>query len=399
MKKIYLIGIGPGNRSLLTAQAVQTAGSCEILFGAPRMLELFSELSVPFIPLYLAEEIAEFLNSHSEYHTVGVLYSGDIGLYSGAKRIRAFLSEWEIVPVCGISSAAYFCGCLGIPWEDVNFISCHGKTSSVLPGLRLYPKNMLLTAGRTAVRELCRMLCEFGLGETLVSIGENLSYPEERITKGRAEDFCEFENAELTVVLLEQNDYQEPVMVCGIPDEEFIRAGVPMTKQEVRVISLSKLALKQNDIVYDIGAGTGSVSVEASQVVSKGMVYAIEKNPDALSLIKQNRLRFRCENMVVVSGEAPQAMASLPRPDKAFIGGSSGRLEEIIQVLVKKNPEIHIVINAITLESLQRASEELARCGFLEPEIIQIGVTKAKKTGRCHMMTAQNPVFVISARH
>ncbi|MBQ4353936.1 MAG: precorrin-6Y C5,15-methyltransferase (decarboxylating) subunit CbiT, partial [Clostridia bacterium] len=182
----------------------------------------------------------------------------------------------------------------------------------------------------------------------------------------------------------------------GIADEEFLRGDVPMTKSEVRTISMAKLDLPADAVVYDVGAGTGSVSVECALAAYDGQVYAIKKEADAAELIRQNRGKFGCGNLHIVEGLAPDALNDLPVPTHAFIGGSSGNLREILAVLLDKNPDVRIVINAITVETQTEAEECAKMFGFTEYETVSVNIARSRKLGRYHMMTAQNPVSVIT---
>lgn len=184
-------------------------------------------------------------------------------------------------------------------------------------------------------------------------------------------------------------------MRLGIPDSEFIRGKVPMTKQEVRILSVVKLQLDKDSVVYDIGAGTGSVSIEAAGQCTDGRVYAIEKAPEGISLIEANRKRFNIENIELVEGTAPWCMEKLPAPTHAFIGGSGGRLIDIIKAVRKKNPKVRFVLNAVTLETVG----ELMKLQTLFPEyadmeVIQVNVSRAKVLGDHHLMSAENPVYI-----
>lgn len=370
----------------------------EVLFGSKRLISSVKQNRKTLtVSIYNATEIASFLKEHSEYHTAGILYSGDIGFFSGAKTAWQVFPDWEIQPVCGISSAAYLCNHLGVPWNEVFFLSCHGRNPSVISALRNHSNVLLLMGNQLSVGDLCQMLCEYHLEDVMVSVGENLSYPEEKIISAPAKELCQKTFASLSVVFLRQLQFKKPIVTCGIADEEFIRGSVPMTKQEVRVISLSKLFLHPDDCVYDIGAGTGSVSVEIARLLPQGRVYAIERSREAISLIEQNKRKFCCDNLLVIEGTAPEAMDGLPTPDKAFIGGSSGRMNSILEKLIQINPNVRVVMNVISIESLHQALEGLKQYGFEEPEIVQVGISKAKLVGTHHMMIAQNPVYVISA--
>lgn len=178
-------------------------------------------------------------------------------------------------------------------------------------------------------------------------------------------------------------------------DEMFIRGSVPMTKSEVRAVSLSKLELTRTSVLYDVGAGTGSVSVEAAFMVPDGHVFAIERNAEAVRLIRANREKFKAGNLTVTEGTAPEAWKGLPVPTHAFIGGTCGRMEEILLLLTELNPDIRIVINVIALETLARTIHVLKQMGT-EAEILSLQLAKADRIGEYHMMKGQNPVYVIS---
>ena len=186
-------------------------------------------------------------------------------------------------------------------------------------------------------------------------------------------------------------------MTHGLPDEAFDRDAVPMTKAEVRSVSLSKLRLTRDAVVYDIGAGSGSVAVECALQIPGGMVYAIEKKENAVDLILRNREKFRVSNLEVVQGEAPEALQALPAPTHAFIGGSSGNLREIVALLLEKNPAVRIVANAITLETVAELTALLPE--FSQVDVAEVAVSKGRSLGRYHLMTAQNPVYIVTLQN
>ena len=178
-------------------------------------------------------------------------------------------------------------------------------------------------------------------------------------------------------------------------DEWFIRGSIPMTKSEVRAVSISKLELEPGAILYDIGAGTGSVSVEAAGQMPGGRVFAVERNEEGVRLIEKNCERFQVENVSVIRGSAPEALTGLPAPDCVFVGGSGGRMEQILRTVLEKNPSVRIVVNVIALESLSQVLDA-AKKQNLEPEILSLHVAKGERTGNYHLMKGQNPVYVIS---
>ena len=270
-----------------------------------------------------------------------------------------------------------------------------------------------LTSGKEGPAELCRQLTEAGLGWLKVTVGENLGacvrktegmepaentktaigHHEERITTMPAQVCAELEFAPLNVLLAEAAP-RLPARTPGIPDESFLREKVPMTKQEVRAAALAKLAPGPQDVCWDIGAGTGSVSVElALQACS---VWAVERKAEALSLIRRNREKFCAWNLHVVEGAAPEALKDLPRPNVVFVGGSGGNLREILAVIREANPLARVLVSAIALETLQTAVEAMQQLGW-EVSVTQIAVSRTHKAGGLHLLTALNPVFLISA--
>lgn len=184
------------------------------------------------------------------------------------------------------------------------------------------------------------------------------------------------------------------IITPGISDEEFIRGKVPMTKQEVRAASICKLHLKEDSVVYDVGCGTGSVSVEIARLSPKIKVFAVDSNPEAVELTKKNAQKFELKNIEVLQGEAPQVLENLPMPTHAFIGGSGGKLEEIVKTLCKKNPEIRIVTNVVTLESISQIEKIINQKTLKDYEVVQFFITKSQKLGNHNLLKAENPVFV-----
>jgi len=184
----------------------------------------------------------------------------------------------------------------------------------------------------------------------------------------------------------------------GIPDEMFIRGQVPMTKSEVRAVTIAKARLRDTDVVWDIGAGTGSISIESALAAVNGRIYAVEKDEEALDLIGSNIGLFGTDNVTVCPGAAPEALTGLPAPDRVFIGGSGGSLGEIINFVNREIPVGgRVVVNAVVLETLTTAVNTLRSLEFEDLDITQVSIPKAAPVGSMHMFKSHNPVFVISA--
>ncbi|OOB80422.1 MAG: precorrin-6Y C5,15-methyltransferase (decarboxylating) subunit CbiT, partial [Epulopiscium sp. Nuni2H_MBin003] len=196
-----------------------------------------------------------------------------------------------------------------------------------------------------------------------------------------------------TVIII--NEKYDNTQRFGIPDDEFIRVDkVPMTKSEVRAITLSKLQLNNNSIIYDIGAGTGSVSIELALNAPDGKVYAIEQNENAITAIGENKLIFQADNIEIIHGMAPEAMKDLPAPTHVFVGGSLGKLSYIIADALKKNVNTRFVVNCVTMETVNEVMEIIKEFKFTE--IVQVNVSKSKKLGNYNLLVANNPVFIIT---
>lgn len=397
-RKIYLIGIGMGNVDTMTIQAKNAFKDSDLIIGAKRMLEGLDKFNKDTFAAYKYDEIKKYIDNHKEYETIAIAYSGDVGFYSGAKKMQQLLEEdYDTEMICGISSVVYFCSKVKTSWDDTKLVSAHGKDENLFNEIKHNHKTFSLLGGEESVQELCRELVEYDLGDSEVYVGENLSYPNEKIYSGLAKDFVDKTFEKLSVILVINPKFQKRKPYSGIKDDEFIRGKVPMTKEEVRTISISKLDLQEDSVVYDVGAGTGSVSIEIA-LNTKGNVYAIEKNPEGIELININKKKFKTNNLKIVEGVAPDAMRDLPTPTHAFIGGSSGNLKDIINLLLEKNPEIKIVINAITLETILESIECIKEFSLTDVDITQAVISKGRKLGRYNLMTGQNPIYVIACK-
>lgn len=393
MKEVVLLGMGMGNANTLTLEGKQAIDHAQVIIGAKRFVEGM-KIELPSFISIDSQKIAAFIKE-SDYSRFVVLFSGDTGFYSGANSLSPLLQEYTLTILPGISSLSYFSAMLGISWEDAYILSVHGRNQNIAKAVSEHKKTFLLTQGN--VSQVCVQLQQAGLEQVDIYIGENLSYSEEKITKGHPADFINRDFSSLSVLFI-LNENPSRTYRIGMREEEFIRSKVPMTKSEVRAISISKLYIKENAIIYDIGAGTGSITVEAALLANQGRVYAIEEKSEAVELIQANVDKFRLDNVVVCHGSAPECIHSLETPDICFIGGSRGNLVGIVETLLLKNSKIRIVINAITLETLMEALEVFKKYSFEEVEMVQVSIAKTKEVADYHMLMAQNPIYIISGR-
>lgn len=399
-RTISCIGIGMGTLDTLTHEAAETIRNADILFGAKRILESVEHMpgllheSQERVEEYRSAQIAEYLSTRPNLTQIVILMSGDVGFYSGARLVQDAFPDEKIDYYCGISSVVYFASKVPTSWQDAKLLSAHGRSLNLLNCVQRYPKIIMIVSGVEDVRAICQELVEAEMTYVHVTVGTNLSYQEETVTSGTPEAFLQAETTGLHIMLIE-NPQAKHIIVPGMSDESFVRGKVPMTKEEIRILSVAKLQLTEDSIVYDVGAGTGSVSMECARLCTSGTVYAIERNPEGIALIRENSKKLRLSNVKAIEGLAPEALMDLPAPTHAFIGGSAGNMGEILDVLRAKNPSVRIVINTIALESISEVMQLLKERGY-DADIVQISAAKSRVLGRYHMMTGLNPVYIIT---
>lgn len=399
-RKVTVIGVGPGRKKNMTVEALNAIDSADCLIGAKRILESCRDAGKPEFHEISPEKILKALEDNPEYANICVLMSGDSGFFSGTKKLLPLLSEYSVKVLPGISSPVYLCSRLGISYENIKYVSLHGRDANLADAVRKNALVFALVGGDDGIGGLCERLVNAGLSDVTVHVGERLSYPDEKIVSGRPVELLgqKFESLSCALIVNENPELQA---THGLPDEVFLRnmeegKPVPMTKMEVRSVSLSKLQLSRDSICYDVGAGTGSVAIEMARAAADGKVFAIEKRPEALELLEKNMKSFGLENMEIVAGSAPEALADLPAPSHVFIGGTSGNASDIIACVLEKNPNARIVATAVTLESVGEMSRLMGEFDFSETEAVSLSVAKGKNAGTYHLMTGQNPVYIFT---
>lgn len=391
MREFYIIGAGMGTKDTLTAEAARALEATETVLATERLAKL-----CPQAQICVFSELAERAVSCGE-NQVALLVSGDVGFFSAAGKLREkLLAHGEVKLLCGLSSMQYLCAKVGVSYENACIRSLHGRNGDILGAVSYHEKTFVLTGGENSAERICRSLADAGLGNVQVFLGENLGASDERILQGTAEKLAEYAGSGLAVLLIINQDYVNPYE--PVRDEMLTRAKVPMTKEEVRWVSVARLGVQPGDTVWDVGAGTGAVTLELARKAMDGAVYAVERNPDAVALLVENRQKLGGFNVHIVEGHAPEALENLPAPDCAFVGGSSGEIRKILETALSKNPRVRVAINAIALETLQETQKALAELAFTDVEITQLSAARGKIVGRYTMMTANNPVFILSGR-
>lgn len=407
---ITLAGVGMGSQASLTKEVEQAIKEADIILGAKRMIDIY-EPRLEKKPYYMAGDIIPYLKKLQDNDTfyedknVVILFSGDSGFYSGCQSLyRSLRAETEsgaldadisIMP--GISSIAYLAACTGESYQDAEICSIHGRKQANLADIiRHNSKTFMLMSGVNDVNSLGQLLLDAGLNQCIVIAGYELSYETQEIMVLTPIECVELKKEGLYTCLIKNPNAGARRLTHGKADSEFIRDKVPMTKEEVREVSICKLRLTDKALVYDIGSGTGSIAMEMAGLSPDLKVYAIERKPEAVALIKKNKEKFKLDNIEVIEAEAPEGLDELPKPTHVFIGGSGGNLNEILNTLYSMNDSMRIVITAVSLETIAQIKEILSAYPIANEDIVELQVNRSKVIGKYHMMQAENPVWICS---
>ena len=407
--EIILAGIGMGHVNGLTKEVERVISEADILLGAERMLNAVYSKAERH-PFYQAEQVIPYLHDiqsgslFEENKKVVILFSGDSGFYSGCQPLYAALEKeitegrikasLRILP--GISSIAYLASCIGESYHDAAVYSIHGKKLyNLAHRIKSRSKTFLITSGVKDINQLGELLTDAGMQKCEIITGYQLSYEEQRVERHTPLECMELKEEGLYTCFVKNPYAMQRRLTHGIADGQFIRDRVPMTKEEIREVSICKLRLKEKAVVYDIGSGTGSIAIEIAGISDDIQVYAVEQKHEAVLLIEKNKKKFELQNVTVVESRAPEGLTELPMATHAFIGGSGGRLKEILVSLRQMNPDMRVVVNAVSMETICEMREILSMDDMIkEEEIVQLQVSRAKKAGNYHLMQSENPVWI-----
>ena len=407
--EIILAGIGMGHVNGLTKEVERVISEADILLGAERMLNAVYSKAERH-PFYQAEQVIPYLHDiqsgslFEENKKVVILFSGDSGFYSGCQPLYAALEKeitegrikasLRILP--GISSIAYLASCIGESYHDAAVYSIHGKKLyNLAHRIKSRSKTFLITSGVKDINQLGELLTDAGMQKCEIITGYQLSYEEQRVERHTPLECMELKEEGLYTCFVKNPYATQRRLTHGVADGQFIRDRVPMTKEEIREISICKLRLREKAVVYGIGSGTGSVAIEIAGISDDIQVYAVEQKHEAVLLIEKNKKKFELQNVTVVESRAPEGLTELPMATHAFIGGSGGRLKEILVSLRQMNPDMRVVVNAVSMETICEMREILSMDDMIkEEEIVQLQVSRAKKAGNYHLMQSENPVWI-----
>lgn len=372
MFKLYVIGIA---ESVLSARQKKLLTGCTLIVGARRFAAITHKIPVEFqditpLPQALAEIAARL-----QHGNVAVLASGDPLFYGIGRRLLADFPAEQIEIHPALSSVQQACALFRIPWDDAFVTSLHGRTAAHLPGLLLgHAKTVVLTDAKHSPERIARLLLDYlhSIGETKLPqtirmmVAEDLGLENERIFNGTLEEGSTRHFTPLNIVcLLVPVAASLPHYRFGLSEDQLHHSRGLITKDEVRAATLHQLRLPETGIFWDIGAGSGSLSIEAARANPNLTVYAIEQKDEELQNIKNNIVKFRSFNIVPVPGRAPESLDGLPAPNRIFVGGSGGSLPAIIEMAAARL-SVHgvLVVNGVTDKTVQEAPALMARHGF-----------------------------------
>jgi precorrin-6B C5,15-methyltransferase / cobalt-precorrin-6B C5,C15-methyltransferase len=399
MIPVHIIGLGmsPGD---LTQKARDLVEAAEVLAGGRRHLDYFASHAGKKI--VLGKDLTgalEEIKSAAHGKQVVVLASGDPNYYGIGRRLTEFLGSGNVVVHPNITAVQSACGLLKISWDDAVVVSLHGRGMKKLTEvLGRAAKIIVYTAGAETPGEIARLLQMSGRPEYKMCVLENLGEENQRFAwLNPAEVENQTFSALNMVVLLGEAEEGASGLHLGLPETALAHEAGLITKTEIRAVVLAKLQLGPGQVLWDVGAGCGSVGLEASLLLPGGRVLAVEKHPERLQQITANMSRYQVSNMEVVCGAAPACLADLPRPDRVFIGGGGSRLSQILEaVLPRLQPHGRVVVAATLLATLQTASDVIQSQGW-EIEICQVQVSRSRPLGGSAYLQALNPVWIIAA--
>lgn len=397
MQPISVVGIGTGSREHLTGQARAALREADVVFGYPRHLELARGKQARAIQT-LAGALDDMEAEYRSGRRVALMVSGDPTLYSFLGLMLARFGAEHIAVVPGIGAVQAFMAELKCLWQHARIVSAHGRgltENALLHLVRTEKELVVFCDGQRGPQWMAQALVRHGMGDLPMQAGERLGYADARLLRLAARDMARMEFDALCMARIE-NPQAGPPAPPGLPDAAFIRGKTPMTKRDIRCLAVCDLHLTPDAVVWDIGAGTGSVSVEMARLAPMGTVYAVERDEEALSLIARNRDAMGLCNIEPVRGAAPEALRALPPPTHVFLGGGGREMDAIFDVLESLPRPIRFAAAFVTVDNAAGCLKRLD-AGWQEVRARQVAVTELEKVGGYRMFRAQNPIFLCAA--
>ncbi len=397
-KAIWVIGLGVGEVGALPAYAQEMIAQAQVLIGGRRLLAgVESPAEKLVIGANLGEIVARIQAREADEQVV-VLASGDPGFHGIAGTLLRYLSpeEVEIIPNVSALQAAF--ARVKEPWSDAVLVSAHAHDLAEIVGwAKRCARLGVLTDHKNTPAVIAQHLLQAGVRDCRAVVAENLGQAEEELTETRLSALAGKTFGALNVLLVLQEPEWHPVApFAPRPESAYVHQRGLITKADIRALSLARLALSAGDVVWDIGAGSGAVSIEMAELAWQGQVFAIERNEKNLDCIRQNIARYGSLNVLPVAGKAPEILAGLPEPDAVFIGGTGGQLAAVFAHLhTAARPGCRVVINLVTLENLNEAMTLCREYGWLF-EVTQASIAHSQNIAQFIRLVPENPVFILS---
>lgn len=395
LKKLVIIGGGTGMPEYLLPVAKKAIENADCVIASERFLKNLNIKNGEL--LEKIPKLLEQLPKKLEQKNIALVVSGDPLLYSLCRTIQNKYPEINLEIIPAVSSLQLLGAKFGLTMEKSAILSLHGRNchdGTIAYTVSENPVTFFFCSEKQGAKEIAEILINYHLEDTELYIGASLSYPEQELFHGKPELFLNFKNPILCVVAVKNSNpklIKNPVL---LPDNAFLRNQSPMTKEEIRAIILSKLKLQPDFTIWDIGAGTGSISVECARFCIFGQVYAVEYKNSALEILEKNKNYFQLANLNIISGIASEQIKNLPLPNCIFIGGSGGEFAEIFKKINTLNKKIRLVISSVTLESQAEIYPILKNIPDLE--ITQVSISHAKNIKNYHILQQNHPILIYS---
>ena len=403
MKPVNVIGIGLSPKDL-TQEHLDIIKSADILVGGKRHLEYFKDSSAD--KKEITKNITgaiDFVKDRMGENAIVVLASGDPLFYGIGSLLAKSLGSDNVVIHPNISAISGAFSRIKESWNDAAVVSLHGRDSEtdLLSALKNRDKIAVYTDPVRNPAWVANLLIERGYEEFEMCVLERMGDPDERVSWLSLSDASKLVFNEPNVLILKRKSSEtgsDTEVLLGAPDEWYDHQRGLITKSEIRAVTLSKLQLLPHHILWDLGAGSGSISIEASVFLKKGRIYAVEKDPERIKQIEVNRSRFGVWNLHINQSVLPQGLEKLPAPDRVFIGGGGRDIDEIIRKSYESlKPDGRMVVNTVVLENFETAGKLFEEIG-LQTDVVQIQVNRSKKMPKGKRFEAQNPVWIISGQ-
>ncbi len=401
-RAVTVIGIGDDGCASLTSRAANAVAAAQVLVGGERHLAFFPEFAGERV--VLKGGVAATLDrvaSLADEHQVCVLASGDPLFFGIGAKVAARVGGEHVEFLPAPSSVQWAFARTGIVWDDAAFVSVHGRSAEgFVNRVRGLAKVAVLTDAESSPAALATRLLEYGDGAWTAWVCERLGGAEERVRPFELAALAAARDVDpLNVLLLLRPEaWRAPTSIPYLHEDEFAKRmpknGL-ITKREVRLLSLGALGIRPDSVVWDIGAGSGSVSIEAAMLAPRGRVYAVEVDPEGVSICRDNVRTHGVDNVRVIEGRAPEALAGLEAPDAVFVGGSKGSMDAIVDAaLAALRPGGRLVVNAVTLENVAEAYAAF-RSRALDPQVTLVQISRGVPLARYQRYEALNPIHVM----